>query len=538
MKQLFHVAFLCLSVWVHGQIQINGTLLDKASGQPLAFANIGIKNKNIGTVSSHSGSFSIIIPNENKEDSLSFFLTGYQLKTVSVQELLNQKNGVIQLKAKPVRLIEVEVSAKKLKEEKHGISKLSPLIHLIDASVNQKDIFEITESVKLDARPSKVISVNLLINETREDSGTFRVNFYRSENSRPGERLTDINITERKAIREGWLTFDLKKYSIFLKGEVFMAIEFLPAGKMSVPIKYEVKLGGRSRSFVRNASMGLWNASPHHYRMFLTTLESEDRKDMKEEREVDLKPQTRFFSETVKDTFSLFIHLPESYYKSGNRKYPAIFLLDANVYFEAISASAKNFSLKNKSGEVIIIGIGYKNFIEEDSLRDRDFTYPVAMVKDSFPVSGGAEKFLACIEGELSTYLSDNYRIDLSERTLMGHSLGGYFTLFALQRQLKRGIGFFKNYVSASPSLEFYDSFLLSEFSSLSRQNLNTNGINVLLTTGALEEEDAKTFTEFERILSKEVFKNKGVEKIVWPGADHMSTALPTFERGLEMIRK
>lgn len=520
------------------QIQVNGTLLNETTGESLAFVNIGIKNKNVGTVSTESGVFSIVIPEENKRDTLSFFLTGYWQKAIPVQDLLGQVANTIKLKAKAVQLHQVEVSTKKLKELKHGISKTSPFIHLIDASMNQKDIFEIAELIKLSNTPSKVTSINLLINEPREDSATFRINFYKYEGSKPAERLTDINIIERKAIREGWLAFDLKKYNLFLKGKVFAAIEFIPTGKISPPIKYEARLGGNSRSFVRRASLGLWNASPHHYRMFITTLESEEGNNVQEEKEVEIKPQVRFFSKTVNDTFSLFIHLPKDYSKSGNKKYPAVFLLDANVYFEAISASAQSLSLKNKSNEAIIIGIGYKNFMEEDSLRDRDFTYPVALPKDSFRVSGGAEKFLAFIEEELNGYLSQNYRIDPSERTLMGHSLGGYFTLFALQRQLQNKTGFFKNYVSASPSLEYANLFLLSKFRDLSGQNPDISGIKVLLTTGQLEEEDAKTFNEFAQILSKGVFKNKELTKIVWPGADHMSTALPSFDRGLELIGK
>lgn len=513
MRDFFIGTLFCCATLLNAQVQISGTVIAEADAEPLAFVNIGVKNKNIGAVSSESGIFSITIPEENKRDTLSFFLTGYRLKSIPISQISNAI--IVGLKPKAIQLVQVNITAEKLKEQKHGITKAKPAIHFIDASMNHNDIFEIAQVVKLNSSPSKIASVNLLINEPRKDSGIFRINFYKYDGVAPTEPLLEKPILERKEIKEGWLSFDLKKYNLFFKNEVVMAIEFLPCKTSTVPIQYEVRLGGRSRSFVRTSSMGAWTTPPHHYRMFVTTLEdpSAQRQDT-EDNEAETHPQKRLYSPDVKDTFSLFIHLPKDYAKSKKKKYPVLFLLDANVYYDIITASVQRLRFKKHTPEPIVVGIGYRNFVEGDSLRDRDFTWPVAPARDSFVVSGGAEKFLNFIEKDLDGYLNRNYRTDVTNRTLMGHSLAGYFTLFALQKHLQEPVPFFKNYVSASPSLVYGNSYLQSKFEDLSPV-ASGHKISLLITRGALETEDAQAFNAFTALLSKVNFKNMETGKIV-----------------------
>ena len=119
-------------------------------------------------------------------------------------------------------------------------------MHFVDASIQQNDIFEIAQVIRLPRSFSKITSVNLYINERRKDSATFRINFYQFINGKPGKKLNGREFLFRKQIKEGWLNFDLKNESIYLKGDVAIAIEFIPSGKGS--IKYEVKVGGTTKS--------------------------------------------------------------------------------------------------------------------------------------------------------------------------------------------------------------------------------------------------------------------------------------------------
>jgi hypothetical protein len=271
--------------------------------------------------------------------------------------------------------------------------------------------------------------------------------------------------------------------------------------------------------------------------MYLTVLEdTEIIKNNEDEKEEDSQSTKKLYSTFVQDTFSLFVHLPKNYQSSRKKKYPVIFMLDANVYYDILTQSLERLTSDKKTKEAIIVGIGYRDFLNGDSLRNRDYTYPTAIATDSFPVSGGALRFLDFIEKELNPYLAKTYRIDTTQRTLMGHSLGGYFTLLALMHNQQNKKAFFKNYISASPSLDYADFYLLSEFRKLSA--FGPSSVNLFLSIGALETEDTKTFNNFLKIVSDEKFKTLHVNTVEISGADHMGAAVPAFEKGLELFLK
>jgi predicted alpha/beta superfamily hydrolase len=475
MRKIILIKAFFFSILLHGQTQINGTIIDSDNRSTLSFVNSGIKNKNIGTISSDLGAFSILIPEKYLNDTLTFSLIGYNELSIPIQQIIAAKPQVFPLKIKAIHLNQVDITVSKLKENKYGIKKTDPKLHFVDASINQNDISEIAQVITLKPHASKLSSVNLLINEDSKDSVTIRINFYGFDGNRPTKRLSEINITEKRLLKEGWVKFDVKRYDIYLKGKVTVAIEFIPTKKNNT-IHYEVKIGGTSRSFVRSSSLGEWNTPPHHYRLFVTTLESDahNKPDTDTEEEETI-PTTRLFSKNVNDTFSLFIDLPKDYAKYKGKTYPTLFLLDANFYFDIINTSIKRIDQANKLTEPIVIGIGYKNFMENDSLRDRDYSYPKALAEDSFLVSGGAHQFLAFIEKELIPYIDKNFRTDTSNRTLMGHSLGGYFSLFALQQNQQEKTAAFKNYVAASPSLDYHNQFLLSQFKNIPASSSDKN---------------------------------------------------------------
>ncbi len=538
MKQIFLITVIFFSTLFHGQTQIKGTIIDINSKSGISFVNIGIKNKNIGSVCSDRGVFSIHIPEKYLNDSLTFSIIGYEELSIPIRQIIASKKEIFPLKVKSIQLEQVDITSKSLKENKYGIKKTNPTLHFIDASINQNDIFEIAQLIKLKPNPSKFASVNLLINESSADSGTFRVNFYDFDGNKPTKRLIEINIMEKRAITEGWLKFDLKKYNIYLKGEIIVAVEFIP-NKNKNPISYEVKLGGTSKSFFRSSSLGQWNTPPHHYRMYVTTLEdTPQNKSEVDTEDNESIPSTRLFSKKVNDTFSLFINIPEDYTKNKNKIYPTVFLLDANVYFDIICSSIKKINQNNKFVEPIIIGIGYKDFITNDSLRNRDYTFPVALQTDSFPISGRAEKFLSFIENELIPFINKKFRTDTTNRTLMGHSLGGYFSLFALQKHQIENITIFKTYVSASPALDYHNHFLYSQFKKIPLNLSQKNKRTLLLTKGSLEdgEDGGLLFNSFTKLLTEPAFENIIVNKIIYHNTDHMGTAIPTFDNGLELI--
>lgn len=536
MKKPAFTFLVTCSALLQAQVELKGSLLDAQDHSPLAFVNIGIRNKNVGAVSTEQGDFVIRIPKQYVNDTLSFSMAGYYDLSIPVQQILAMEQNPIALRRKVFQLPAVEVKAKKLRETRYGIKKSKPKIHFIDASLGQDDSFEIAQLIALGNNRAKVASVNLLINVASRDSCLFRINFYDYDGTYPTRRIVEQSITEKRLLSPGWLSVDLKPYNIYLEGKVVVAIEFVPLKKNN-PVKYEVKLGGFSRSFVRTSSLGSWNVPLHHYRLFVTTLEGDDNTGNPEAEEPELAPDVRLFSKAVGDSFSVFVRLPKDYEKNKSECYPVLFLLDGNAFFELMSSSVQRLSAKKEIREPIVVGIGYRHAAEGDSLRDRDYSYPQALPADSFAVSGGADKFLNFIQADLIPYVDKRYRTDPGKRTLAGHSLGGYFPLFALYQQELSNKGIFKNYVAASPSLAYHNGFLIDAYRRLTIDDKNPRA-HLFITLGALEDKgaDGEYFHAFNRLLSDPKFKQLKITERIYPHTDHMDSAVRSFEEALQLF--
>ena len=97
----FYIAFfLLLSSLSRAQTTISGTVLNSANKEPIAYANIGIVHSNVGTISNKDGSFSIIIPERYKNDSLAISSLGFSKKTIALK-FFRQKETIIYLNEKP-----------------------------------------------------------------------------------------------------------------------------------------------------------------------------------------------------------------------------------------------------------------------------------------------------------------------------------------------------------------------------------------------------------------------------------------------------
>ncbi|MBC7862284.1 MAG: alpha/beta hydrolase [Bacteroidia bacterium] len=251
----------------------------------------------------------------------------------------------------------------------------------------------------------------------------------------------------------------------------------------------------------------------------------------------------KMYSKAVNDTFTVFISLPEGYDANKQIKYPVVYFSDANLYFEIYSSLQKKYSEVGLLAPCILIGIGYKDFNTMDSLRNRDLTFPAAIPEYEMSVSGGADKFLSFITSDLVSAIDSSYRTDENRRILTGHSLGGYFALFALQQSLKSKNTIFSAYIAASPSTDYNHNCILDEFKKLATDNGNKT--KVFVTFGGLEdlEEDEEDKTALK---TNEIFLSldkslKEKNKINYKGElysnlDHMDTPLPTFVKGLQWI--
>ncbi|HZY80097.1 MAG TPA: alpha/beta hydrolase-fold protein [Cyclobacteriaceae bacterium] len=241
-------------------------------------------------------------------------------------------------------------------------------------------------------------------------------------------------------------------------------------------------------------------------------------------------PPEAFYSQNVGDTFKIFKATPQGYNPDSARTYPLIVLLDANAFFESTVTEMKFNSYIGLIPKSIVIGIGYKNFTMMDSLRSRDYTYPVAIPEYEMALSGGADKMKAFIDQELLPKLSAEFKIDKENVVLCGHSLGGYFALYYGLTSIANNSYPVKNIVAVSPSLHYNNNYLPG-FEKTIAPSTNVP-LKIYLSAGS-EDETGELLRSFTSQITPRGVKITSVE---YSNFGHIDAALPGFIKGLTFI--
>lgn len=243
----------------------------------------------------------------------------------------------------------------------------------------------------------------------------------------------------------------------------------------------------------------------------------------------------QFYSAQVEDTFRLFKSLPLGYASDSAKRYPLIILLDGNAFFEPLLAELKFNSFIGLIPKSVVVGIGYKNFPVMDSLRSRDYTYPVAIPEYEMALSGGADKFKKFIDQELLPRLMKEYKIDSSRTVLCGHSLGGYFTAYYALKSIEENSFPVRSIVSASPSL-YYNHRYLFDMEKRLRQPVNDVPLKLYISMGSkdMADEELKGILDaFEKQIQDRHYPGLKIKKAEYTNFGHIDAALPGFIKGL-----
>jgi predicted alpha/beta superfamily hydrolase len=136
--------------------------------------------------------------------------------------------------------------------------------------------------------------------------------------------------------------------------------------------------------------------------------------------------------------YTVQVCLPLKFDKS--KTYPVVYLLDGDIYLEMVKSISELLSFrmgtfKSHIQDVIIVGILYN---QSDSvnfaLRSRDLTPTLDTISPfgkSWPLAGGANKFLDFIEYELHPTILERYPVDETATGIAGSSFGGLLAAYA-----------------------------------------------------------------------------------------------------------
>jgi predicted alpha/beta superfamily hydrolase len=151
-------------------------------------------------------------------------------------------------------------------------------------------------------------------------------------------------------------------------------------------------------------------------------------------------------SAEVGATFRVFLG------RCGDEPATTLFVVDGNGLFGLAVDVVRLMQIPGLLPSVLVVGVGYPDVVgvlDTIGTRERDLTpthWP------AFPGSGGADRFLAFLDGSLAGLLDERFPGCLRTAVLFGHSLGGLFGVHALLQEAPP----FTHYVLSSPSL-FWD---------------------------------------------------------------------------------
>ena len=260
------VMFLALNAQ---SIDIQGFLMDAKTQKPVQYANIGIAEKNIGTVTDENGRFMLAVPDSLTKHDLTFSRIGYQKKNVAVNSF-GKRADTLLLVPEIYELQEVTVSVGKMRERKVGHAGNK----MVQFQVSAKHLgYEIGTILKLSKKkPSLLKDFNFqAVTFGNIDYALMRVNIYQVD----GEEFTNVlkeniyvTLTDNESEYEK--CFNLLPYNIVVQGEIAVTLELVKVHYKAEPQKVEQETEGYNPDGIgyagtflnnmcgRDASQGAW----------------------------------------------------------------------------------------------------------------------------------------------------------------------------------------------------------------------------------------------------------------------------------------
>lgn len=223
--------------------------------------------------------------------------------------------------------------------------------------------------------------------------------------------------------------------------------------------------------------------------------------------------------------YDVYVHLPGGYEASGET-YPVVYVLDAQWDFSLVTALYGQQYYDGFVPALVIVGVTWGGD-EPDYGARRAFDLTPTDVGTR--PTGNAANFLAFLKGELVPYVEANYRVR-EDRTLMGSSLGGLFTLYALFNEP----GLFQRYVLTSPA-SGWDGGVLYTYEERYAAAGAQPPARVYMAVGGLEPM-VPGFEELAARLAARQYPWLELQTRVLDGIGHSGSKAEGYTRGLQAV--
>jgi predicted alpha/beta superfamily hydrolase len=231
-------------------------------------------------------------------------------------------------------------------------------------------------------------------------------------------------------------------------------------------------------------------------------------------------------STILQEDFSLLVQLPR-FYEDTTRVFPVIYLLDGQWDFPLVNGQTGGQYYDGFIPEVIVVGIAWTGeHPNYDSLRQKDLT-PTKI--QPIPHSGHGPEFLSFIKKEVMPFIESKYRASKTDRTLIGSSLGGLFTLYTLFHETT----LFNRYILTSPALQWDNGTIYAAESTYAANNSRLP-VKLFMAIGGYE--GVAEFEKFAARLKGRNYKDLTLETRVLEGMGHSGSKPEGYTRGLQSV--
>jgi len=269
MKFLFSLAVSIFQFnYSIGQITINGKVFNHQTQEAIPYANIGILDTEIGTLSNEDGSFSIKMPAKYENRNLLFSSIGYEKKSISINSINTSSPLQVSLTELILELDEVIILSEKFKKRKvvlgngkslllHGIILMdsiysgSAVALLIDKS--QYPTFAYIQRASLHIAKNLMPSFKVRIRLLAVDS---------LNGQKPGDDIISEQIIEESTMKKGWLNFLFPSSHQLKQDSFFLTFEWI--------------LNKADRKYIGNAYEEYMNLYPDRVDYDTTTIDGEE----------------------------------------------------------------------------------------------------------------------------------------------------------------------------------------------------------------------------------------------------------------------
>jgi hypothetical protein len=201
-------------------IQYSGLVLNAKNLEPVPYATVGLKNRNVGTNSDHSGQFSFRFDSNECADTDSWVISsiGYSSLELKHPEFLHQNGDTLYLEPTTTLLHEVVINRNSLKSMSLGKKSHGALTHMNIYSVRDSldDGLSQEFGVKLKLRRSCLIEdYNVFFSSNSFDELMLQFLIYAIE----GDSVTNLPLHTPvifSAKGYGWASVELREYEIEL----------------------------------------------------------------------------------------------------------------------------------------------------------------------------------------------------------------------------------------------------------------------------------------------------------------------------------